>query len=100
MSKPKPQPDGRLARLLRLGMGAFWMTEKSVRNAVRDIPLPKEAAGFLMEQIERRKAEVIDVVRGEIERAMGNLDIRRLTRELLVDHELEVTARIRFLPKK
>lgn len=100
MTKSKFPQDSRLAKLLRLGMGAFWMTEKSVRNAVRDIPLPKEATNFLMEQIERRKAEVIDVVRGEIERAIGSMDVRGLARDMLADHEIEVTARIRFLPKK
>lgn len=92
--------DGRLAKLLRLGMGAFWMTEKSVRSAVGELRLPKEATQFLMEQVERRKTEVFEVVRSEIQRTIESLNITGLTEELLAGHDLEVTARIRFIKRK
>ncbi|MBI2345956.1 MAG: hypothetical protein HYV03_03560 [Deltaproteobacteria bacterium] len=100
MVTPKKEPNGRLAKLLRLGMGAFWMTEQGVRRAVREVRLPKEATQFLVEQVERRKEEVFEVVRGEIERAIDRVDIKQLARELLEGHEIEVTATVRFKPRK
>ena len=101
MSPPKKPPnDSRLARLVRLGMGAFWMTEKVVRSAMRDLPLTKEASQFVLEQLDRRKADVLDVVRNEIQRAVEKLDIPSLAKDLLNEHDIEVTAQIRFRRRK
>lgn len=100
MASQKKEPDGRLAKLLKLGMGAFWMTEQGVRRAVSEVRLPREAAQFLMEQVERRKEEVFEVVRGEIHRAIDRMDLKQLANELLESHDLEITATVRFKPKR
>ncbi|MBI4366560.1 MAG: hypothetical protein HY543_07060 [Deltaproteobacteria bacterium] len=100
MIAKRAAPDGRLAKLLRLGLGAFWMTEKSVRSAVQGLPLTKDAANFLLEQIERRKSELVDVVRSEIQHLIAGLDVHALARELLKDYEIDVQAKIRLIPRK
>lgn len=91
--------DGKLAKLVKLGMGAFWMTEKSVRNAVGELRLPREATQFLIEQIEKRKSEIFDVVRGEIQKAIEKLDVSQLAADFLEDHDVDIAATIRFKRK-
>lgn len=92
--------DSRLAKLFRLGVGAVSMTEKGLRKAVFDMRLPKEATQFVVEQLERRKSEIMDVVRNEIQRVIGRIDVTTLARELLKDFEVEVKGTIRLVPKK
>jgi hypothetical protein len=92
--------DGRLAKLLRLGMGAVWMTEEGVRKAVQDLRMPRDATAYLLEQIDKRKSEIFTLVRNEIQRAFKKVDTTQLVKNILKSHDLEIEAKIRFKPRK
>ncbi|MBI2343360.1 MAG: hypothetical protein HYV02_03335 [Deltaproteobacteria bacterium] len=90
---------GRFAKLLRLGVGAFWMTEESVRKALLEMRMPKEATAYLLEQIDKRKGEIFQLVRDEIQRAVERMDATQLVDNILANHDIEISAKIRLTPR-
>lgn len=90
---------GRLSKLIRMGVGALWMTEEGVRKAIQDLSLPRDATAFVMAQVDKRKTEILKLIRHEIQRAFQSVDIVQLAKNLFRDHELEIEARIRLRPR-
>jgi len=106
-----PQPDeqgapggsgtvGFLADVVRktvlTGMGALFLTEEGARKLAREWKLPKELAGFLVQQAHGAKDEVLRVVGQEIRRFFESETFRRELLKLLEGMSVEVKAEIRL----
>lgn len=89
-----------IAKFIRIGVGALWMTEESVRKAIQDLSLPKDATAYLIDQIDRRKNEIISVIRQEVHLAIQKMDIGEVVNKIVQNHDMEIDATIRFKPKK
>jgi hypothetical protein len=99
----RTEPGGRVPDLLRrvigLGFSGFFLTEEVVRKALGD-SVPREWVDFAAQQSERTRRELIDRVAGEVGRALDGTDLPQLVERLLRGHTLEVTARVRFVPRE
>ncbi len=100
---PRPEAAGRVPDLLRrvvgLGFSGLFLTEEVVRKALGET-LPRDWVDFAAAQSERTRRELIDRVAGEIGRTLDGIDLPSLAERLLRGHAVEVTARIRFVPRK
>jgi len=78
------------------GMGAIFLTEEGARKLAREWKLPKELAGFLVQQAHGAKDEVLRVVGQEIRRFFESDTFRRELLKLLEGMSVEVQAEIRL----
>jgi hypothetical protein len=85
-------------RAVLTGVGALFMTEEGIRNAVSEMKLPKDALAFLLSQAEKSRAEVTRVVTQEIRRFLEGEAFQRELWKILTSVTLEVSASIQLKP--
>ena len=85
--------DG-LRKLLVSGMSAVFMTEEGIRGALGDMRLPKDALGYLVQQTERTRKEVLRAVGGELHSFLRGLDMAGELRRALNGMHIKVNAEI------
>jgi len=88
-------PDG-VKKAILAGVGALFMTEESARRLARDWKLPKEVIGFIGQQAESAKEEVLRVLSDEIRRFLESDAVRRELGKALESMAVEVKAEIRL----
>jgi len=85
-------------RAVLTGVGALFMTEEGIRNAVSEMKLPKDALGFLLSQAEKSRTEVARIVTQEVRRFLEGEKFQRELWKLLTSVTLEVNASIQLKP--
>ena len=103
-ANPEPAADasGRMPDLLRralgLGFAGLFSGEEFLRKTLGDT-VPREWLEFATEQSERARRELAERVSSELGKSLQSVDLRELAERLLQGHTVEVSARIRFLPR-
>ena len=96
------EPRGSLAdgfkKALLAGMGALFLGEESARRLARDWKLPKELIGFVGQQAQSAKDEILRVFAGEIRRFLESEAVRKEFWKGLGENTIELEMRIRFRP--
>ena len=90
-------PDG-VKKAILAGVGALFMTEEGARRLARDWKLPKEVIGFIGQQAQSAKDEVLRVLAEEIRRVLESEVVRGELARVLETMALEVKAEIRLKP--
>ncbi|MGC3998305.1 MAG: hypothetical protein QM767_12855 [Anaeromyxobacter sp.] len=90
-------PDG-VKKALLAGVGALFMTEEGARRLARDWKLPKDVIGFVGQQAQGAKEEILRVLSEEIRRFLESEVVRRELGKQLAGMAIEVNAEIRFRP--
>ena len=85
-------------RGLITGVGALFMTEEGVRNALGDIKLPKEAVAYLMGQAERSKRDLTQALARELRGFLDQVDVTGVLQRVLAGMTVELKTEIRFVP--
>ncbi len=88
-------PDG-VKKAILAGVGALFMTEEGARRLARDWKLPKEVIGFIGQQANAAKDEVLRVLSDEIRRFLESDTIRQELGRVLETMSVEVRAEIRL----
>ena len=101
-AEPADRPPGLVGDLLKravlTGVGALFMTEEGIRNAVGELKLPKDVLAFLLSQADRTRADVARVVTAEVRRFLESETLQRQVWKLLTGITLEVNATIQLKP--
>ncbi len=90
-------PDG-VKKAILAGVGALFMTEEGARRLARDWKLPKELIGFIGQQAQGAKDEVLRVLADEIRRFLQSETVRGELSKVLESMAVEVHAEIRLKP--
>ncbi len=85
-------------KALLAGVGALFMTEEGARRLAREWKLPKELIGFIGQQAQGAKDEVLRVFSDEVRRFLESERLRREFWEALSGMAIEVKAEIRLRP--
>ncbi len=88
-------PDA-VKKAILAGVGALFMTEEGARRLARDWKLPKDVIGFIGQQANSAKEEVLRVLSDEIRRFLESDAVRRELGKALESMSLEVHAEIRL----
>jgi hypothetical protein len=88
-----------LRRALGVGVAGFFSGEEFLRKALGDT-VPREWVDFAAAQSDRTRREFAERVAAEIGKKLDSLDLQQLAERLLQGHTVEVSARIRFLPRE
>ena len=83
-------------KLALAGMGAIFMTEEGIRNAVSDLKLPREAVSSLLAQTEKARADFFRMVAIELRGFLEEANLAGELRKVLVGLSLDVQASISF----
>jgi hypothetical protein len=86
-------------RGLTLGFTGLFMTEEALRRALGD-SLPRDWIEFVIGQSERTRAELLDRLSREFARALSAVDPAEIVRRLLEGRSIEVTAKVRLVPRE
>ena len=79
-------------------MGALFLTEESARRLARDWKLPKELIGFVGQQAQGAKEEILRVFAGEFRRFLESEAVRKEFWKGLTENAIELDVKIRFRP--
>lgn len=95
-------PRGSIAdgvkKAILAGMGALFLTEESARRLAREWKLPKEVIGFIGQQAQGAKEEILRVFADEVRRFLDSDLVRREFWKALTENTIELRAEIRFRP--
>ena len=80
------------------GMGAVFSTEESLRKITRDMKLPKEVAGYLMDTASTTKDEFLRILAREVREFLQTVNISEEIAKMLTMLSFEVKTEIRFIP--
>jgi hypothetical protein len=88
-------PDG-VKKAILAGVGALFMTEEGARRLAREWKLPKDVIGFIGQQANSAKEEVMRALSDEIRRFLESDAVRRELGRALESMSVEVHAEIRL----
>lgn len=95
-------PRGSLAdgvkKALLAGMGALFLTEESARRLAREWKLPKEVIGFVGQQAQGAKDEILRMFAEEIRRFLQSEAVQREFWRALGESVVEIRAEVRVRP--
>ena len=84
-------------RGVEAGVGTLKMADK-LRDAVDDVPLPKEIAGYIFSQIDDTKNALVRVVAREVREFLDATDVANELQRALTSLSFEIKTEVRFIP--
>lgn len=104
MEENQKDRDGKLGDLIKkvltTGVTAAFMTEEGVRAVLKDLPLPKDMVGSLVENAKNTKTEFVTSVKNELRSYLNKIDITKEIDKLAEKYDFEVKATISLKKKK
>jgi hypothetical protein len=84
------------------GMGAVFTTEESIRRLTKDLtkemPMPKEVAGYLVSTASSTKDELFRIVAREVREFLSSVNLSEEIAKMLTTLSFEIKTEIRFIP--
>lgn len=97
MITKRQEEPGVLSKLLSTSLGVILLTEDSLRKGLKPLGLPKDATKYVIKQLDRRKDEMMNMIRDELHQVLSKVPFDRIAQDLLKTMDVEVT--IRFVPR-
>jgi hypothetical protein len=98
------EQDGKLGdlfkKVLTTGVTAAFMTEEGVRAVLKDLPLPKDMVGSLVENAKTTKSEFVASVKNELKSYLDKIDVTKEIDKIAEKYDFEVKATISLKKKK
>ena len=89
-----------MKKVLTVGVGAFFLTEESLRGLVSEFKLPKELLTAILESAGKTRDEFLKSVSNEIiAQLKEHIDPSALIQEILLKNEVELKVKINLKPK-
>lgn len=85
-------------RAVAAGVGAVFTTEEGIRRLTKDMPLPKDVAGYLVSTASTTKDELLRIVAREMREFLQTVNISEEIAKMLTTLSFEVKTEIRFIP--
>ena len=82
------------------GLATYFMTEDAIRGYLKDLKLPKELVGVVLEGIGKKKEDFYGLLVKEFGRVLNKVDITQEVSKFLELHRIHVEAKFSFEPKK
>jgi hypothetical protein len=85
-------------RAFAAGMGAVFTTEEGIRRLTKDMPMPKDVAGYLVNTASSTKDDLMRIVAREIREFLTTVNLSEEIAKMLTTLSFEVKTEIRFIP--
>lgn len=88
-------------KTLLTGVGAVFMTEEGIRNAMTDMKLPKNVIASAVAQADKTKQEISAMIANEVRHFLERIKVEDIIQKAMLGQTLEIKATIKFgKPKK
>lgn len=91
-------------KTLMTGVGAVFMTEEGIRNALSDMKMPKNVIAAAVSQADKTKREISSLIAKEVRHFLDRVKVEDIIQKALKGQTIEITATIKFVgestPKK
>lgn len=88
-------------KTLLTGVGAVFMTEEGIRNAMADMKMPKNVIAAAVAQADKTKQEISSLVAKEVRHFLERIKLEDILQKALAGQTVEIKATITFgEPKK
>jgi hypothetical protein len=87
-----------ISKLVSTGLAAIFLTEGGIRRGLKPLNIPVDASKYVLKQVEKRKDEMMQMVRDELHQALAKVPFDRIAKDILTTTDVELT--IRFTPRK
>ncbi len=98
MDDNKNEREGKLGdlfkKVLTTGVTAAFMTEEAVRDVLKDLPLPKEMVGSLVENAKNTKTEFVSSVKSELKNYLDKIDLSGEIDKIVERYDFEINAKV------
>ena len=81
-------------KLLAVGIGAAFLTEESIRKAVKGVQLPGEVIDALLKGANKSKEELTNRVSNEIIKIISKIDFVKEASKFVEEHKFSIKAEI------
>jgi hypothetical protein len=82
------------------GVGAVFMTEEGIRNALSDMKMPKTVIAAAVAQAEKTKKEISGMIAKEVRSFLDRIKIEDIIQKSLAGQAIEIRATIKFSDQK
>ena len=87
-------------RLFMAGLGAVFTSEEGVRRMAKEFSLPKDVAGYLINQAQTTKDELFRIVAREIREFLESINLGAELTKILTSLTFEIKMQVRLLPNE
>jgi hypothetical protein len=92
-------PESLTRRILTLGLGAYFLTEDTVRRYVKDAKIPRNIAQGIVHNATKGKDELYGFVARELSGFLKQMDLQAELDRFVRSHKVRISAEIEFIPK-
>lgn len=92
-------PENLTKKILTLGLGAYFLTEDTVRRYVKDAKIPRDIARSITQNASKGKEELYGYVARELSSFLRQMDLQQELDRFVRTHKIRVSAEIEFLPR-
>lgn len=85
-------------RGITAGMGALMSSEEGIRRLTKDMPVPKDIAGYLVNTASSSKDELLRIIAREVREFLQTVNLSEEIAKMLTTLSFEVKTEIRFIP--
>lgn len=87
-------------KILTLGLGAYFLTEDTVRRYVKDAKLPRDVARSITQNAAKGKDELYGFVARELSDFLEKMDLQEELQRFVASHKIKINAEIEFVSRK
>lgn len=93
-------PESLTRRILTLGLGAYFLTEDTVRRYVKDAKIPRNIAQGIVANASKGKDELYGFVARELSKFLEQMDLQAELDRFVRSHKVRINAEIEFVPRQ
>jgi hypothetical protein len=86
-------------RILTLGLGAYFLTEDTVRRYVKEAKLPRDVARSITQNATKGKDELYGFVARELRGFLDKMDLQEELDRFVQHHKIRISAEIEFVQR-
>ena len=92
-------PESLTGKILALGLGAYFLTEDTVRRYVKDAKIPRDIARSITQNASKGKDDLYRFVAAELSKFLKQMDLQEELDRFVENHKIKISAEIEFLPR-
>jgi len=85
-------------KIITLGLGAYFLTEDTVRRYVKDAKIPRDVGKLITQNATKGKDELYGFIARELSDFLRQMDLQQELDRFLSGHKVRINAEIEFVP--
>lgn len=82
------------------GLATYFLTEDVLKTSFKDLKVPKELVGGVLDSLFKKKDEFYSLLVKEFGKVLSQVDISKEITKFLQNHEIKLDIKVAFEPKK